>query len=283
MKRRAAAAAVPVLAALLLARPAAAQLRRDPVVPDAAGVRGGELLLGAGLGYDLDGSYPLSGLRGNLLRLGTVTVAYAFADGAIVEVRGDAYHILRIRSRGTSHVPLDPGVADGTTGDAGDFTISSVVRLFGGRRGPAAGIDVGVKLPNSKQTRGIGLNTTDFLGNVFGSWGSDRLRASGEVGIGILTAPLRLFVQDDVLLYAAEVVWSPDGPGGTAPRLSLGFSGRANTRNSVPIGLEDMGSVRAGADWSRGAWALDASVAVGYAADSPDAGFTLGVARRFRL
>ena len=263
------------------------------MVRQAAGARAGELLLGAGAGWEPGSSFPLSGLRGDLYRLGTLTVAYAFADGAVLEVRGDAWRVLRVDGRGPSHVPLDPGVADGTTADAGDFRIASVVRLLGGARGPSAGVDVAVKLPNSKETRGIGLNTTDFEGSVFGSWGAEGLRATGELGIGILTAPLRTFIQDDVLLYAAEVVWTPGGGGGgPAPRpgdparygapgvrLWLGISGRANTRNVVPVGLEDAGAARAGVEWRRSGWALDGSLAVGWAADSPDASLTAGVAR----
>lgn len=258
---------------------------------EAAGARRGQLLLGAGLGWEPGSVFPLSGLRGDLYRLGTISVAYAFADGAVLEVRGDAWRVLRIDGRGSSSVPLDPGVADGTTADAGDFRIASVVRLLGRARGPSAGVDVAVKLPNSKETRGIGLNTTDFEGSVFGSWGGGALRATGELGVGILTAPLRTFVQDDVLLYAAELVWTPgrgarDGrrPSAPAPvRLWLGVSGRANTRNVVPVGLEDRGSVRGGVEWSRGGWALDGSAAVGYADDSPDASFTFGLARRLTL
>jgi hypothetical protein len=234
------------------------------------------------MGYQVDRFYPLSGLRGNLLRLGSVTVAYAVADGVALEVRGDVWRVLSVRERGTPHVPLDAGVTDGTTGDVGDFRIATVARLVGGARGPSAGLDVGVKLPNSKQARGIGLNTTDFDGSVFGSWGAGRLRITGEVGIGILTAPLRTFIQDDVLLYGAEVLWDPDGPGG-APRIALGIRGRANTRNVVPIGLEDEGGVTAGLDWRRGDWLLDGSVLVGYASNSPDLGLRLGASRLLRL
>lgn len=284
-------------AALLLPRPAEAQLRRDPLVREAAGARAGELLLGAGAGWEPGSRFTLSGLRGDLVRLGRLTVAYAVADGVVLEARGDAWRVLHIDGRGRSHVPLDPGVADGTTADAGDFRIATVARLVGRARGPSAGLDVAVKLPDSKETRGIGLNTTDFEGSAFGSWGSPRVRATAELGIGILTAPLRTFVQDDVLLYAAEIVWSPGGGaapgtagrrgrgavppgGGGGLRLSLAAAGRLNTRNVVPVGLEDRGRVRAGAEWGRGGWALDASAAAGYGPLGPDLALGLGFARR---
>lgn len=257
-------------------------MRRDPAVPHASSVRAGQLLLGAGFGWDGDRNFPLSGLRGDLLRVGTLTVAYAVADGVLLEVRGDAYHVLHIHQRGPSHVPLAPGVADGTTTDAGDFRIATVARLVGGASGLSAGLDVAVKLPNSQQTRGIGLNTTDFEGSAFGSWGSRRVRLTGELGIGILTAPLRTFIQDDVLLYGAELLWDPDGPGGL-PRLAFGVRGRANTRNVVPVGLEDRGTASVGLDWKRGGWLLDGSVLAGYAADSPDFGVRVGIARLLRL
>jgi hypothetical protein len=275
----------PLALALLLlgvAAPAGAQMRRDPAVPNASAARAGEFLLGAGLGWDGDRSFPLSGLRGDLLRVGTLTVAYAVADGVLLEVRGDAWHVLRIHGRGPSHVPLAPGVADGTTTDAGDFRIATVARLVGGATGPSAGVDVAVKLPNSQQSRGIGLNTTDFEGSAFGSWGGERVRVTGEVGIGILTAPLRTFIQDDVLLYGAELLWDPDGAGGL-PRLAIGVRGRANTRHVVPVGLEDEGTASVGLDWERGGWLVDGSVLAGYTADSPDFGVRVGIARILRL
>jgi len=267
---------------LLGPSPARAQLRRDPAVPHASNGHAGDLLLGAGFGYQVDRRFPLSGLRGNLVRLGTLSVAYAVADGVLLEVRGDAWRVLHVRQRGPSHVPLDPGVSDGTTADVDDFRLATVARLLGGERGPSAGIDVAVKLPNSKQARGIGLNTTDFEGSVFGSWGGERLRVTGELGVGILTAPLRTFIQDDVLLYGMELLWDPDGPG-PLPRVALGLRGRANTRNVVPVGLEDEGGVSAGLDWRRGGWLLDGSVLVGYAQDSPDLGLRVGVARLLGL
>jgi len=301
-----AAVAAALLAALLFPRSAAAQLRRDPVVREAAGARAGELLLGLGAGWEPGSRFPLSGLRGDLLRLGTLTAAYAVADGVVLEVRGDALRVLEIDGRGPSHVPLEPGVEDGRTADAGDFRIATVARLLGGARGPSAGVDVAVKLPNSRESRGIGLNTTDFEGSVFGSWGSPRLRATAELGIGILAAPLRTFVQDDVLLYGAEVVWSSGGVAGSGAwsgggsgasardrgpdragrsggslRVSLGASGRLNTRSVVPVGLEDRGRVRAGLEWGRGSWALDGSVAAGYGPLGPDLALGLGLARRF--
>lgn len=258
-----------------LAAPAAGQLRRAPdvpYVPDGAG----RLLVGVGGGHELDARFPLSGLRGDLSRLGSVTVAYSFAPGAVVQVRGDAARRLAVESRGPSAVPLDEGVDDGVTHDVGDFRISTLFRLLGEARGPSAGLHLEVKLPNSDEERGLGLNTTDFLGSVFGSWGLGPFRLNSDVGIGILEAPTEAFVQNDVVVYAAELLYRPEGH---PLALSLSARGRASTRGRIPLGTEDRGRLRLLGELRLGPWRLDAGVLAGYAGTSPDAGLEVGAAR----
>lgn len=234
------------------------------------------MLVGLGGGLSGDASFPLSGLRGRLARLGSVTLAYNFAPGAVFLVRGDAVRMLTVEERGTSAVPLEEEVDDGRTHDAGDFRLGTLFRVLGGADGLAAGIHLEVKLPNSDEMRGIGMNTTDVFGLVFGSWAGGPWRANAEVGVGILEAPLESFVQDDVFSYGAELLLEPRG---VPLRVTVAAQGHANTRDRVPLGTEDQGTAWARLELLAGAWRADTGLGLGYAGSSPGWTLEVGVAR----
>ena len=266
---------VACLLLLLLPSLAGAQLRRDPAVQPLGEERAGTVLVGAGVGWATDRSFPLSGLRGDLFTPARITVAWAPAPGMVFQVRGDAWRVLSVRERGPSHVPLDPGVDDGTTADAGDFRIGVLARLLGGVGGASAGLDLEAKLPNSDERAGIGTNTTDVRLAALAGYGRGAWRATGEVGVAILEAPLEPFVQNDVLVYAGELIHES----GTDVRLFVGLRGRASTRDPVPPGTEDRGEIQGGAELRAAGWRVDAAVSLGYAGTSPDWALTTGLAR----
>lgn len=236
----------------------------------------GELLVGLGAGHEADVDFPLSGLSGDLTRVPAVTLSYAFAPGAVFLLRGDAYRRLAVERRRPSAVPLDPGVDDGVTTDAGDFRLGTLFRVAGRAEGLSGGLHLEVKLPNSDEAKGIGSNTTDVELSAFGSWGEAPWRANASVGVGILEAPVERFEQNDVVVYAGELVWRRPG---LPYRLELGATGRASTRGSVPLGTEDRGRLAARAAWLSGPWQLDGGLALGYAGTSPDWAVEVGLAR----
>lgn len=263
-------------ASLLLVSCLSGQLRRRGVILTPPDDSAGHLLAGVGAGLEGDAVFPLSGLDGDLVRLGSVTLAYVFAPGAVFEVTGDALRILQVEGRRRSAVPLDEEVSDGRTRDAGEIRVGTQFRLLGDPRGLSGGLHLEVKLPTSDERRGIGLNTTDFFGNVYGGWGRGPWRVNAELGVGIMEAPLDRFVQDDVLSYGAEVLLRPRG---SPLRLALSAEGWANTRRTVPLGTEDRGVARARAELFAADWMLDAGLGLGYAGTSPAWSVELGVAR----
>lgn len=246
-------------------------------MPHASGDPADRLLVGVGTALGWDAEFPLSGLEGRVFTPARLTVAYAFAPGAVFRVEGEAVRVADVDREAPSRVPLDESIEDGHTHDAGDIRLSTLFRVVGGAEGLSGGLDLSVKLPSSNESRGIGLNTTDFFGSVYGSWGSDGLRATAELGVGVLEAPLESFVQNDVLVYGGELLYRPgDGPLG----LALGVSGRENTRGVVPVGTEDRGRLRLAGEYRQGRWILDAGVTKGYGT-SPDWSVEAGVARVF--
>ena len=104
---------------------------------------------------------------------------------------------------------LAPGAT--SANDTGDFTLATKIKLRNEtRRGPSLGFRFGVQLPNSNETRGIGLNQTNAFGSVLvgKKFGRDgRLNTFGNLGIAILTAPTQLFSQNDVITYGAAGIF----------------------------------------------------------------------------
>ena len=255
--------------------PAAAQLRRDALVQTVGATESGAALLGVGVTRIAGAVFPLSGLSGDLTAAPVLHAAWALGPRVAFEVRGAARQVLSIDGRDRPPaVQLDPSVRDGTTRDVGDFELAVSFAPLGGPRGFSAGGHLGVKLPNSDETRGIGSNTTDVTIAALFSWLSGRWRAAGWFGVAILEAPSQTFEQNDAFAYAFESLWEMS-PGWS---LSFGTRGRMSTRRVSPRGTEDLGEIRATVEWRRGSVAIDAGLGRGYSARSGDWNLRAGVA-----
>ncbi len=134
----------------------------------------------------------------------------------------------------TAPSPIPLNITGNSTNDVGDFTISTKIKLRNETENlPAIGFKVGLELPNTNQTRGIGINQTNVFGKVlvqkrFGRRnGKDaRLNVFGNLGIGILTVPLENFSQNDVLLYGLATIYRVND----RVNIVSEVNGRANTR-----------------------------------------------------
>ncbi|WP_419948843.1 hypothetical protein [Candidatus Palauibacter sp.] len=257
--------------------PLAAQLRRDAFVQTVGAAASGEVLFGLGVTHITDAVFPLSGLSGDLTAAPVLHAVWAVGPRVAFEVRGAVRQVLSIDgSDRMPAVPLDPSVDDGTTRDVGDFELAVSFAPLGGPEGFSAGGHLGMKLPNSDETRGIGSNTTDVTIAALFSWLSGRWRAAGWFGVAILEAPSQIFEQNDAFAYAFESLWR------ASPRwrLSLGTRGRVSTRRLSPRGTEDLGEIRATVEWRRGPVAVDAGLGRGYSTASGDWNLRAGIAWR---
>lgn len=262
------------------AAPLAAQASRQTIVPPAPETRRGDLLVGVGIHRSFDATFPLAGLSGDMWSLGRLTFAYGLGDRVLLEVAGDVWRVLNIERRSGPAVPLEPGVDDGTTADAGDFEISVAFTPLGAPRGLSGGALIGVKLPNSDERKGIGTNTTDVTLAALLSWGGERWRLGGLLGVGILEAPLEEFEQNDVLAYGVEGELDL----ATHGRLALGLEGRASTRDVVPLGTGDLAELRAAFEWRPREWGWDVAISRGLVGGAGEwsVGVGLSWARRRR-
>ena len=86
----------------------------------------GAVEIGAGVDFFQKSKFPLSGLTGDLTRVGDLRVRMGFAANVELEVEGTLQNFLAINTRGTSAIPLN--VTGNSTNDIGDFTISTKFR-----------------------------------------------------------------------------------------------------------------------------------------------------------
>jgi hypothetical protein len=207
----------------------------------------GTMRIEAGIDFLQGARFPVSGLTGDLTRVGVLGINFGVAPNVEFQIEGVAQNVLSINSRGASAIPLSLAPGINSTNDTGDFILWAKFKLRSEtKHGPSIGFRFGVGLPNSSQGRGIGLNQTNAYGSVLvgKKFGRDgRLNTFGNLGIAILTAPTELFSQNDVLTYGAAGIFRINKQFSIAGEIN----GRANTRpGNGPLGTESQSEARLG-------------------------------------
>src|SRR3989442_8691354 len=127
----------------------------------------GSLRIEAGIDFVQKARFPVSGLTGDLTRAGVIGINVGFAPNVEFQIEGVAQDFLSINSRGTSAIPLNIASNANSTNDVGDFTLWAKFKLRNEtRNAPSVGFRFGVQLPNTNQSRGIGLNSTNAYGQI---------------------------------------------------------------------------------------------------------------------
>jgi len=272
---------VSLCAALLLVFGTAARggaQQRPLLTEDVDIIPTGSLRIETGVDFFQGAKFPVSGLRGDLTRVGVIGIHIGLSPNVEISIEGVAQNFLSIDSRGPSAIPLNVAPGALSTNDFGDFSLSTKIKLRKeSRNGPSLGFQFGVELPNSNHARGIGINQTNAYGQIlfgkkFGR--DDRINTFGNLGIAILTAPTTLFSQNDVLTYGAAGI----------VRINKQFSlagevnGRANTRpGNGPLGTESQAQARIGMQVRASGLKFDVAGIKGLTSFSPNSGVTIGV------
>ena len=218
--------------------------QRPLLTEDVDIIKPGVIRIESGFEFLQNQRFPLSGLRGDLTKLADTRLSFGLAPNVEFQIEWTIQSILSIKSRGPSAIPLKPGVNDASTNDVGDARLWMKMKILNESRArPALGFRFGVELPNSNQARGIGTNTTNFYGMITAGKRSGKLNVFGNLGLGILTAPLEATSQNDVLLYGLA------GSYAASDRLNIvgEVNGFHSTRNRTPLGTEDFSEARFGA------------------------------------
>lgn len=265
--------------AFALAFSAAARGQQRPLITEDVDVlEPGSLRVEVGIDFMQDAKFPASGLTGDLTRVGVIGFHVGLSPNVEFSVEGVAQNFLSINTRGPAAFPLGIPAGENSTNDTGDFRLATKIKLRNEtRRGPSLGFKFGVELPNSNESRGIGVNQTNAFGTVlvgkkFGREG--RLNTFGNLGLGIYTAPTRLFTQNDMLLYGLGGIFRVN----KTVNLAAEVNGRANTRGgAAPLGTESLGEFRLGLQVKAAGLRFDAAGIKGLTEFSPRSGVTFGV------
>lgn len=240
----------------------------------------GAIEISVGVDFLQKAKFPLSGLIGDLTRVGDIRIRQGFASNVELQVEGVIQNYLAIDSQLTpSPIPLN--VSGNSTNDFDDFTISAKVKLFSETDSlPAVGMKFGFQMPNTDQAQGIGTNQINVFSKIivqkrFGrvTGKSPRANIYGNLGLGIMNAPLRNFTQNDVLLYGLAGIFRLNDRINIASEVN----GRLNTRSDVPLGTESLSQFRIGTQIKASGLRFDTAAIFGLTRNSPRTGVTFGV------
>jgi hypothetical protein len=268
---------VAVLFVLACSLTASAQ-QRPLLTEDVDIIPPGTMRIEAGIDFLQGARFPVSGLSGDLTRVGVIGINFGMAPNVEFQIEGVAQNVLSINSRGASAIPLSLAPGVNSTNDTGDFILWAKFKLRSEtKHGPSLGFRFGVGLPNSSQGRGIGLNQTNAYGSVLvgKKFGRDgRLNTFANLGIAILTAPTELFSQNDVLTYGAAGIFRVNKQFSIAGEVN----GRANTRpGNGPLGTESQSEARLGMQVRASGLRFDFAAIKGLTNFTHNSGVTIGV------
>jgi len=270
---------ITLAAALLSTAPAAAQ-QRPLLTEDPEVVGSGLVLVEGGFDYGHDVLFPLTGLKGNLLRAPILGVSVGLGPIVEVQLDGGPYNKLSITDR--LQAPLSGVVtATGdTTHDVEDLVFATKIRIVSETPShPAFGLRFATRLPNASQESGLGLNTTDFHAQFLAGKTVQSIRIVGNIGLGILSDPTNGTNQNDVLDYGASLARAVK----EGLEVVGEINGRASTRGGTPPpGTESRAALRLGGRLTRGTVRLDAGIILGMTSRDPSFGFTAGATYVFK-
>lgn len=266
-----------------LSLPAAAQ-QRPLVTQEVEVIQPREVLVQFGFEFLQDARFPLSGLEGNLTRVGVLALHLGVSRAVELQIETSLRDFLSVSRQGPGFVM--PVLSQGGTSsdDMGDVTLAAKVRLLSERRRrPALGFRFGFDIPTTNEQRGIGTNTLNVFAVTMVQKHFGRLNTFANVGLGILQAPAGLFTQNDVLLLGVGAVLP------VSERLNVvgEVQGRKSTRptadTSPLVATGSRGQARLGVQVFAGGFRWEVAGIAGLTRNDPTSGIAFGVSKTIRL
>ncbi len=238
-------------------------------------VESGSVRVELGFEFLQDAVFPLSGLEGDLTRIGVLGLRFGAGDRVEIQVLGTIQDFLNVNRRFPAPNTGVLDFAGNSTSDFGDFTLATKVQLVEDRLGAAGvGIRFGVELPNASNESGLGNDETNVFGEFLVEKKLLNLRLIGNAGLAILGDPVTGGSQDDLITYGAAATLDVS-PSWTLLAEVYGRTGPGG------IGTEDRTRVRAGARVEAGGVYWDVAGFWGIEDTDPDSGVILGVSKTF--
>jgi hypothetical protein len=235
----------------------------------------GRVRIGFGVEFLRDQSYSLSGLRGDLIRLGVSSIHVGVGEYAEFQISGIAQDVLSVSDRTEPVIP--PTFSGDSTSDFGNLILGTKLKLFGekGRR-PAMAFKFAVELPNAKHDRGLGTNETEFYSSLLFQKRVGRAKLLADLGFAILGSPVLQGRQADPFTYGIATI--------VPVYRSVDFVAEINGRQgpSGRIGNENKSQVRAGIRFSTGKIRWDLAGVAGLMDFDPKSGIVVGFTYEFQ-
>ncbi len=138
----------------------------------------------------------------------------------------------------------------------------------------------GFQLPNTDQAKGIGTNQINIFSKLivqkkFGKRAgrSPLANVYGNIGLGIMNAPLANFTQNDMLLYGLAGIFRVND----RINIATEINGRASVRRNTPLGTESQSQFRIGTQIKASGLLFDSAAVFGLTRFSPKTGVTFGI------
>ena len=266
-----------VMAVLIVATQAvsAGAQQRPLVTEDPLTVGGGQILIETGVDWARGITFPVSGLRGDLVSGPTIGVSVGVGPIAEIQVDGSIYRQLTITQRIPAPLSNVLSFTGNTTSAVDDFVIATKLRLLNESPGrPAIGLRFATRLPNASNESGLGQDTTDFYASFLMGKTVRSLRIVGNAGVAIVGDPTVAARQEDLLTFGMSLARAVAG----GLEMVAEYNGRMNLAASSPVpGTENRGVARAGLRFTRGPVRFDAAALVGATSSDLDVGATAGL------
>ncbi len=220
-------------------------------------------------------SYSLSGLEGDLTRLGVSSIHVGVGEYAEFQISGVVQDYLSVTNRTTPVIP--PTFTGNSTNDFGDLVLASKLKLAPekGMR-PAMAFKFAVELPNAKHPSGLGTDETEFYASLLFSKQVWRAQVIGNIGFAILGNPVIAGRQADPLTYGLAFM--------LPVHRNVNLVGEINGRQGpYRLGNENQSVARAGLQIRTGSVRWDVAGIAGLKDFDPDSGVTVGITYEFQL
>jgi hypothetical protein len=258
---------------LFLSAASAAAQQRPLVTEDPETVGAGRILFEAGMDYERDAFFPLSGLRGNLFTVPPFGISVGVSSIAEIQFDAGLYQKLYI----TEHTPApfsDILVLHGEQAvSPDDLNIGAKIKFLNeGATRPAMAFRFSTRLPNASNESGLGKDTQDFSTTIVVGKTVQSVRAVANVGFQILGNPIEPASQDDLLIFGLSIARA------ISPKAEVvgEYTGRVNFANIVTPGAENRGVLKFGARYTQSGVRFDGAIMLGVTPRDPAFGFTVG-------
>jgi len=244
--------------------------------PDPVGE--GKMLIEAGIDHTWTQLFPVSGLKGNLLRGPLLGISTGVGPSAELQLDGLSWSRLAIHQRFDAPPAPMVDLTGDSTSSAEDIVVGTKLRfLRETARRPSFGFRFATRLPTAGDEKGIGLDTMDFFQSLLIGKSIRSTRIVANFGWAILSDPTNGNSQNDVLSYGFSVVHRLGMLAVLADVNGL-FSTR---RGTPPPGTDTRGTATFGVRYPIGQVRLDGGYFTGVTASDERSGVTGGITWMF--